>query len=79
LYCFKISSQSNTSTLVEAIRTVYGPDPILISSSNIEMAVDILEAEKVIFTLITNKKHKEKSKAPFFLSVFSTVVRHGSH
>ena len=76
LDCFKISSQSNTSTLVEAIRTVYGPNPILTSSPNVEMAVDVLEAEKVILTLITtNKKHKEKNKAPFFLSVFSTISR----
>jgi len=54
---FKVLSQSNTSTLVEAMRTIYGSD------SDVKMAVDVLEAEIVTFTLVTNKKCKQKNKA----------------
>ena len=61
---FKISPQPDASTLVEAMRTVYGPVPIPTPSPNMEMAVDALEAEEVAFTLVTNKKHKGKGKVP---------------
>ena len=51
---FKISPQPDTPTLVEAMRTVYGPVSIPLPSPNIEMAVNALEAEEVAFTLVTN-------------------------
>jgi len=41
--CFKISPQSDTSTLVEAMRTVYSPVLIPTPSPNVEMAVDVPE------------------------------------
>lgn len=44
------------------MRTIYGSDLILMSSSNVKIAVDILEAE-VAFALVTKKKCKRKSKA----------------
>jgi len=62
---FKISPQSDTSTLVEAMRTVYDANPIPTPSPNIEMAVDIPEAKKVAFILVTNKKSKEKANVSF--------------
>ena len=62
--CFKISPQTNAPTLVEAMRTVYGPNPISTPSPDIEMDVDTSEAEEVAFTLVTNKKGgKGKAKA----------------
>jgi len=48
---------------VEAMRTVYGPNPIPTPSSDVEMVVDALEVEEVTFTLVTNKKGKRKAKA----------------
>ena len=54
--CFKVSSQTNAPTLVKAMRTVYGPNPISTPSPDVEMDVDVPEAEEVAFTLITNKK-----------------------
>ena len=60
---FKVSSQTNAPTLVEAMRTVYGPNPISTPPPDVEMEVDVLEVEKVAFTLVTNKKRKEKAKA----------------
>jgi len=35
-------------------------------SSNVKMVFGVLEVEEVTFTLVTNKKYKEKSKASFF-------------
>ena len=49
--------------LLLLIKTVYGPDPILILSLDVKIAVDALEAEEVTFTLVTNKKNKGKVKA----------------
>ena len=64
--CFKVSPQTNAPTLVEAMRTVYGPNPIPTPSPDVEMDVDALEAEEVAFTLVTNKKGgKGKAKASF--------------
>ena len=60
--CFKVSPQTNAFTLVEAIRTVYGSNPVLTPSSGVEMDVDAPETEKATFTLITNKK-RDKGKA----------------
>ena len=65
--CFKVLPQTNAPTLVEAIRTVYGPNPISTPSPDVEMDVDAPEAGEVAFTLVTNKKRgKEKTKASFF-------------
>jgi len=50
------------------MRTVYGPVPVPTPSPDVEMAVDALEAEEVAFTLVTNKKHKDKGKVPSPLS-----------
>jgi len=63
--CFKISLQPDAPTLVEAMRTVYGPVPVSTPSPNVEMAVDAPEAEEVAFTLVTNQKRKSKDKVLF--------------
>jgi len=49
------------------MRTVYGPVPILTPSPDVEIAVDVPEAEEVTFTLVTNQKCKGKGKisSPF--------------
>ena len=61
--CFKVSPQTNAPTLVEAMRTVYGPNPVSTLSPDVEMDVDAPEAEEVAFTLVTNKKGgKRKAK-----------------
>ena len=65
---FMISPQPDALTFVEAIRTVYGPVPVLTPSPDVEIAVDIPEAEEVAFTLVTNKKYKSKNKVPSPLS-----------
>ena len=65
---FKISSQPNAPTLVETIRTVYGPASVPTPSSDIEIAVDTSETEEVTFTLVTNQKYKSKCKVPSPLS-----------
>ena len=44
---FKISPQPDAPTLVEAMRTVYGPVPVPTPSPDVEMAVDAPEAEEV--------------------------------
>ena len=44
------------------MRTVYGPNPISTPFPDIEMDINVLEAEKVTFTLVTNKK-RSKGKA----------------
>jgi len=62
---FKVSPQTNAPTLVEAMRTVYGPNPIPTPSPDVEMEVDAPEVEEVTFTLVTNKKGKEKAKVSF--------------
>ena len=38
------------------MRTVYGPNPNLTPSLDVEIDVDTPEAEEVAFTLVTNKK-----------------------
>ena len=65
---FKISPQPDAPTLVEAMRTVYGPVPVPTPSPDVEMAVDAPEAEEVAFTLVTNQKRKGKGKVPSPLS-----------
>ena len=60
---FKVSSQTNAPTLVEAMRTVYGPNPISTPFPDVEMDVDVPKAEEVAFILVTNKNgSKEKAK-----------------
>ena len=54
---------------MKAMKTIYSSDLVLISSSNIEMAVNALEAEEVTFTLVTNKKYKRKSKVSSLSSI----------
>jgi len=66
--CFKISPQPDAPTLVEAMRTVYGPVLIPTPSPDAEIAVDALEVEEVAFTLVTNQKHKNKNNVPSSLS-----------
>jgi len=65
---FKISPQPDAPTLVEAMRTVYGPVPVPTPTPDVEMAIDALEAEEVAFTLVTNQKRKSKGKVPSPLS-----------
>ena len=60
--CFKVSSQPNTPTLVETMKTVYSSNSIPTPSPNVEMVVDVPEVEEVAFTLVTNKKCKRKAK-----------------
>ena len=51
------------------MRTIHSSNLILISSFNVKIAVNILEAE-VAFTLVTNKKYKRRSKAFSLYSIF---------
>ena len=68
---FKVSSQSDASTLVKVIRIIYGSNLILTPFPSIEIAVNILKVEGVAFTLVINKKYKRKSIAfPFFSYLF---------
>ena len=43
--CFKVSSQPNTPTLVETMKTVYSSNPIPTPSPDVEMVVDVPEVE----------------------------------
>ena len=52
------------------MRTIYSSNLVLIFSSNVEMAADVLEIEEVTFTLVTNKKYKRKGKVSFLSSMF---------
>jgi len=54
---FEISLQFDILTLVEAIRTIYISDLILVSSSNVKIAINVLEAKEVAFTLVIHKKY----------------------
>jgi len=53
---------------VEAMRTVYDPNPISTLSPDVEMVVDTPKAEEVTFTLVTNKKSKRKAKVSSLIS-----------
>ena len=44
------------------MRTVYGPNPVPTPSPDVKMDIDVPEAEEAVFTLVTNKKGKEKAK-----------------
>jgi len=61
---FKILPQPNSPLLVEAIRTLYGPNLPQEPSPNTEMAVDQPAVEEAPFTTVTNKKSKDKGKVP---------------
>jgi len=56
---------------VEAMKTIYGPDLIPTSSFDVEMAGNSPEAEDIAFTLVINKKCKEKGKVFSFSSMSS--------
>ena len=58
---------------MEAMRTIYSHNSILILFSDIEMVVDIPETEKITFTLVTNKKGKGKKRPKCLLSLFLTL------
>jgi len=62
---FKVSPQPDSPSLVEAIRTLYGPNLPQEPSLDTEMAVDQPAVEKAPFTTVTNKKNKGKGKVPF--------------
>jgi len=59
---FKILPQPNSPSLVEAMRTLYGPNLPQEPSLDTEMAVDQPAVEEAPFTTITNKKSKGKGK-----------------
>ena len=42
---------------------------------DVEMSIDVPEAEKVAFILVTNKKHKRKDKASFLSSMYFSNSR----
>ena len=48
----------NTSTLVEAMRTIYGPNFVPISFSDVEIAIDTSKAKEVAFTLVAIRATK---------------------
>ena len=60
---------------MEAIRIIYGPDLVPIFSHNIEIVSNVPEAKEVVFNLVFNKKHKKKSKATSFPSMFLLTLR----
>jgi len=51
---FKISPQPDVPTLVEAMRTVYGPISVPTSSPDVEMAADAPEVKEVAFISFLN-------------------------
>jgi len=61
---FKVSPQPNSPSLVEAMRTLYGPNLPQEPSLDNEIAVDQPVVKKAPFTTITNKKSKGKGKVP---------------
>jgi len=59
---FKVLPQPNSLSLVEAMRTLYGPNLPQEPSPDTEMAVDQPAVEEAPFTTVTNKKSKDKGK-----------------
>jgi len=57
---------------VEAMRTIYRFDLIPTHFPDVEMTINIPEAEEVAFTLVNNKKHKRKSKVSSLFSISSS-------
>jgi len=68
---FKVSPQPDSPSLVEAMRTLYGPNLPQEPSLDTEMAVDQPAVEKAPFTTVTNKKSKGKGKVPSFTNLFA--------
>ena len=62
--CFKVSPQSDSPSLVEAMRTLYSPNLSQKLSLDTEIAVDQPAVEEAPFTTVTNKKSKGKGKVP---------------
>jgi len=62
--CFKVLPQPDSPSLVEAMRTLYGPNLSQEPSLDTEMAVDQPAVKEAPFTTITNKKSKDKGKVP---------------
>ena len=69
---------------MEAMRTVYSLNSIPTPSSDVEMVVNAPKVKEITFTLITNKKGKEKAKLSsstnsknkiFLVSRASTVLK----
>ena len=70
---FKVSPQPDSPSLVEVMRTLYGPNLPQEPSPDTEIAVDQPAVEEAPFTTVTNKKSKGKGKVspstnPFALS-----------
>jgi len=61
---FKVLPQPNSPSLVEAMRTLYGPNLSQEPSPDTEMAVDQPAVEEAPFTTVTNRKSKGKGKVP---------------
>jgi len=61
---FKVLPQPNSPSLVEAMKTLYGPNLPQEPSPDTEMAVDQLAVEEAPFTTVTNTKSKGKGKVP---------------
>jgi len=61
---FKVSPQPDSPSLVEAMRTFYGPNLPQEPSLDTEMAVNQPAVEEAPFTTVTNKKSKGKGKVP---------------
>ena len=60
---FKISPQADTSSLVETMRTLYGPNLPQEPSLDVEMVVNELPVvEETSFTTVTGKKDKGKER-----------------
>ena len=61
---FKVSPQPDSPSLVETMRTLYGPNLPQEPFLDTEMAVDQPAVEEALFTTVTNKKTKGKDKVP---------------
>jgi len=59
---FKVSPQSDSPSLVEAIRTLYGPNLPQEPSPDTETTIDQPVVREAPFTTVTNKKSKGKNK-----------------
>jgi len=42
---------------MEVMRTIYGLDLVPTFSPNVEIAINVLEAKEIVFTLVTSKKY----------------------
>ena len=60
---------------MEVIKTIYGPDLVSTFFLHIEMAVNVPNAKEVAFTLVSNKKYKEKGKVFFLFLCLSLTLK----